>query len=95
MLQKGTSMICSVWKQLHTEFVGIGRKIERTDTRRLGGAERNRKLNDAARVIIERLHQHEREHGCKPSNENLQAGGKRRLREMQQRVEARRGKTDR
>ena len=88
-------MICSVWKKLHTEFVGIARKIERTDTRCLAGAERNRELNTAARVIVERLHQHEREHGCKPSNEDLKAGGERRLREAQQRVEPRRGKTDR
>jgi hypothetical protein len=94
MLQKGTIMTCSVWKKLHTEFAGIARKIERTDTRRLGGAERNRELNAAARVIIERLHQHEREHGCKPSNEDLKADGERRLREAQQRVETRRGKTD-
>jgi hypothetical protein len=95
MVQKGTIMICSVWKKLHTEFVGIARKIERTDTGRLGGAERNRELNAAARVTIERLHQHEREHGCKPSNEDLNADGERRLREAHQRVEARRGKTDR
>lgn len=95
MLQKGGTMICSVWKKLHAEFVGIARKIERTDTRRSGGAERNRELNASARVIIERLHQHEREHGCKPSNDDLKANGERRLREAQQRVEARRGKRDR
>ena len=95
MLQKATIMICSVWKKLQTEFLGITRKIERTDTRRLAGAERNRELNAAARVIIERLHQHEREHGCKPSNEDFKADVERRLREAQQRVEVRRGKTDR
>lgn len=95
MLQKGTLIICSVWEKLHAEFVGISRKIERTETRRLGGAERNRELNASARVIIERLHQHEREHGCKPSNEDLKADGERRLREAQQRVEVRRGTTDR
>jgi hypothetical protein len=94
-LQKGAIMICSVWKKLHAEFVGIARKIERTDTRRSGGAERNRELNASARVLIERLQQHEREHGCKPSNYDLKADGERRLREAQQRVEARRGKTGR
>jgi hypothetical protein len=88
-------MICSVWEKLHAEFVGIARKIERTDTRRSGRAERNRELNASARVIIERLHQHEREHGCKPSDEDLKADGERRWREALQRVEARRGKTDR
>jgi len=88
-------MICSVWKKLHTEFVRIARKIERTDARRLGGAERNRELNATARVIIERLHQHEREHGCKPSNEDLKTDGERRLREAQQRVGTHREKSDR
>ena len=86
-------MICSVWKKLHTEFVRIARAIERTDARR-PRAERNTDLNAAARASVEKLHQHEREHGCKPSKEELKAYGERRWKEAQQRVEARRGKTD-
>ena len=89
-----TIMICSVWKKLHTEFVRIARAIERTDTRRPRGVQRNRELNAAARASVETLHQHEREHGCKPSKEELKAYGERRWQEAQQRVEARRGKTD-
>jgi len=85
-------MICSVWKKLHAEFVRIARAIERTDTCRSRGPERNKELNAAARASLETLHQHEREHGCKPSNEELQADGERRLQEAQHRVEARRGK---
>jgi len=84
-------MICSVWKKLHAEFVSIARAIERTDTRHPRGAERNKELNDAARASVEKLHQHEREHGCKPSNEELKADGERRWQEAQQRVKARRG----
>jgi hypothetical protein len=87
-------MICSVWKKLHAEFVRSARAIERTDTRRPGGAQRDKELNAAARASAEKLHQHEQEHGCKPSNKELKADGERRLQEAQQRVEARRGKTD-
>ena len=88
-------MICSVWKKLHGEFLRIAREIERTDTCRSRGAERNKELNAAARASLEKLHQHEREHGCKPSNEELKADGERRLHEAQQRLNARRGKTAR
>jgi hypothetical protein len=87
-------MICSVWKKLHTEFARIAGAIERTDTSRPRGAERNRELNAAARASMEKLHQHEREHGCKPSNDELKADGERRWQEARQRGEARRGKTD-
>jgi hypothetical protein len=87
-----TVMVCSVWNKLHAEFLRIARAIEKTDTCRPRGAERNKELNAAARESVEKLHQHEREHGCKPSNEELKADGKRRWREAQQRVEARRGK---
>jgi hypothetical protein len=90
-----TIMICSVWNELHTEFVRIARAIERTDTRRPAAAERIKDLNAAARASVEKLHQHEQEHGCKPSIEELKADGKRRWQEAQQQVEARRRKTDR
>jgi hypothetical protein len=86
-------MICSVWKRLHAEFVSTARAIERTGTRRPGGSE-NEKLNAAARASVEKLQQHEREHGCRPGAEKLKLDGKRRWQEAQQRVEARRKKTD-
>ena len=89
----GCIMICPVWNELHAEFVRLARAIERTDTRRPGGPERNKELNAAARASVKKLQQHEREHGCKPSNAELKAEGERRLLEAQQGVEARRGKT--
>ena len=88
-------MICSLWKRLHAEFLTIARAIERTNTRRLGGAQRNKELNAAARASLEKLHHHEREHGCKPSVDELKADGASRLEQAKQRVEARRRKTDR
>jgi hypothetical protein len=88
-------MICSVWKKLHTEFIRTARAIERTDTRRPHGAERNKGLNAAARASVEKLHQHEREHGCKPTDKELKADGDRRSQEAQRRVRARRGKLNR
>ena len=88
-------MICSIWKKLHKEFVGTARAIEGTDTCRAGGAERSKQLNAAARAAVENLHQHEREHGCKPSREELRADGEQRWQEARQRIEVRRRKTNR
>jgi len=87
-------MICSAWKKLHNEFVKTARAIERTDTCRPHGAERNKELNTVARARLDRLHQHEREHGCKPTNEELKADGVRRSQEARHRAEARRGKAE-
>lgn len=86
-------MICPDWKRLHTEFLTIVRAIERTNNRRLRGAQRNKQLNAAARASLEKLHHHERDHGCKPSVEELKADGAIRLEEAKQRVEALRRKT--
>ena len=87
-------MICSVWKRLHTEFLTIARAIERANTRRPRGVQTNQELNAAARASLEKLQHHEREHGCKPSVEELKADGARRLEEAKQRIKARRRKTD-
>lgn len=88
-------MICPLWNKLHTEFLILARRIERANTRRPSGAQRNKELNAAARASFEKMHHHEREHGCKSSIEELKADGACRLEEAKQRVEARRRKTAR
>jgi hypothetical protein len=88
-------MICSVWKKLHAEFVRTASAIEKTGRCGPGEAKRNEELNAAARASVEKLHQHERQHGCKPSHEELKAEGVYRWQEAQRRLESRRGKPHR
>lgn len=77
-------MICPVWNKLHGEFVKAAAAIRRSRP------EKNKELNAAARASLDRLHQHEQEHGCKPSIEELKAEGRRREQEARRRLEARR-----
>ena len=82
-------MICPVWLQLQARFVRAAKAIERNGERVDAESEQNLQLNAVARAAAQELSRHEREHGCKPSREEIAAEGLRRWEQASRRVTAR------
>jgi hypothetical protein len=82
-------MICPIWSELQARFVRAAKAIEESTELAPDGKERNQVLNAAARIAQQELRQHESEHGCAPTSEDLVSHGRERWQEAVWRVEAR------